>query len=101
MTQIQHSGFWIIIVNHIDEYQTLIKNVLAHDQVYINDFCFEMTLNPTENDTDVTFYEAEDYCTNLNGTLMHENQTNYVRVTSLMFIYINSLCRSRLILEHL
>ena len=34
-----------------------------------------MTLKPTENDTDVTFYEAEDYCSQLNGTLMHENQT--------------------------
>ena len=60
-----------------------------------------MTLNPTENDTDVTFYEAEDYCTNLNGTLMHENQTNDVRVTSLMYIYINSFYRFRHILEHL
>ena len=39
-----------------------------------------MTLNPTENDTDVTFYEAEDYCSQLNGTLMHENQTIDVRV---------------------
>ena len=36
---------------------------------------------------DVPFYEAEEYCSDLNGTLMHENQTNDVRVTSLIYIF--------------
>ena len=39
-----------------------------------------MNLNPTKTDKDVTFSEAEDYCSQLNGTLMHENQTIDVRV---------------------
>mgnify|MGYP001244203016 FL=1 len=37
-----------------------------------------MALNPTEDDEDVTFYDATDYCINLNGTLIHENQLHDV-----------------------
>ena len=37
-----------------------------------------MALNPTEEDEDVTFYDATDYCINLNGTLIHENQLHDV-----------------------
>ena len=39
-----------------------------------------MALNPTENDEDVTFYKAADYCSNLNGTLIHENQIHDVSI---------------------
>ena len=46
----------------------------------MKDSCFEMALNPTENDEDVTFYKATDYCSNLNGTLVHENQIHDVSI---------------------
>ena len=40
-----------------------------------------MALNPTEDDKDVTFYDATDYCINLNGTLIHENQLHDVSMS--------------------
>ena len=70
-----------------------LKFVSAHDQFYVKDNCYELSMNPAVTDDDLTFNESAAICMNLNGALIHENQIHDVRMhlnsfTEILFIIL-------------